>query len=153
MVADMVENASTLQGGCVTDDARSAADAIRNIAAIAAAIGGIGTIKNVGKSGKGRGAGNSGSSSASAADSASSASGSPKLPDTITKQSISRRTPGADGGSSEHIIERMNGDTISVTHRVTKDGQMIHQHQRHIGKHGTERSFPDAWIEYPTIGR
>ena len=63
-----------------------------------------------------------------------------------------RKSKGSDGASSEHIIEKgPNGETISKTHRVTKDGKVIHQHQEHIGKHGTERRFPDKWTGTDTI--
>jgi hypothetical protein len=53
---------------------------------------------------------------------------------------------------SSHIIERSGGETISVTHRVNVGEQIVHQHQRHIGKYGSERYFPEEWIEYPYIG-
>jgi len=68
-----------------------------------------------------------------------------------TKEVIERKTLGADGASSRHIIEKLDGKTNSVTHQVTKDGQVIHQHQMHIGKYGTERQFPDKWVEYPRV--
>jgi hypothetical protein len=69
----------------------------------------------------------------------------------LTKEIKVRPTPGRDGATSTHIIERVDGQVNSVTHRVTKDGKVLHQHQTHIGKHGTEHRFPDEWIEYPTI--
>jgi RHS repeat-associated protein len=62
-----------------------------------------------------------------------------------------RKVPGRDGATSSIIKEVQDGQTISVTHQVVKDGKVIHQHQTHIGKHGTERGFPDEWVEYPTI--
>ena len=68
-----------------------------------------------------------------------------------TKDVIDRSSRGADGASSRHIIEKLDGKTNSVTHQVTKDGKVIHQHQTHVGKHGTTRQFPDKWVEYPTI--
>jgi RHS repeat-associated protein len=162
IIGDIIENAGRgANNECVANRAEALADTIRTIGSIAAAIGVIGAIKKVGSSGKGQGGSGSGSANGSSTSSATTAGGgssangpgNPKLPDTVSKQTITRPTPGADGARSEHVIERVNGDTISVTHRVTKDGQTIHQHQRHIGKHGTERSFPDAWIEYPSIGR
>jgi len=68
------------------------------------------------------------------------------------KEVIERKALGKDGATSRHIIERnADGTTRSVTHRVERDGNVIHQHQTHIGKHGTERDFPDEWIEYPRI--
>lgn len=68
------------------------------------------------------------------------------------KKIIKRRpNPGADGGDSVHIIEKINDQTISVTHRVEVNGQVVHQHQTHIGTNGTQRQFPDEWIEYPNI--
>jgi hypothetical protein len=42
--------------------------------------------------------------------------------------------PGADGGISTHIIEQQGGETISVTHQVTRGGEVAHQHQTHIGQ-------------------
>ncbi len=62
-----------------------------------------------------------------------------------TKEIKERKTPGRDGGKSEHIIEKEDGQTISKTHRVTKDGEIVHQHQDHVGKSGTIRRFPDEW--------
>jgi hypothetical protein len=74
----------------------------------------------------------------------------------ITKTVKTRPTPGRDGATSEHIIERTNGEVSSVTHRVTKDGQVLHQHQTHVGRPTpgrppTERRLPEEWLEYPTI--
>ena len=69
-----------------------------------------------------------------------------------TKEIKTRPTKGADGGTSEHIIERdASGEVISKTHRVTTDGKVVHQHQDHQGKHGGERRFPDKWVEYPEV--
>lgn len=68
-----------------------------------------------------------------------------------TKEVIERKAPGADGGSSRHIIENLDGKTNSVTHQVTKDGKVIHQHQTHIGRHGTQRQFPDEWVNHPKV--
>jgi RHS repeat-associated protein len=62
-----------------------------------------------------------------------------------------RSTPGQDGAESTHIIEKVDGKTNSVTHQVKKDGKIIHQHQKHIGKHGSKREFPDAWINNKKI--
>lgn len=60
---------------------------------------------------------------------------------------------GSDGGRSEHVIEKLNGVTNSVTHRVrSKWGRLIHQHQIHIGQCGSKRRFPDEWIEFPVRG-
>jgi hypothetical protein len=69
----------------------------------------------------------------------------------VTKEVLERATPGRDGGTSRIIREKLDGDTISVTHQVDLDGKIIHQHQTHVGTYGTERQFPDAWVEYPTI--
>ena len=69
----------------------------------------------------------------------------------FTKKVIPRKKPGADGASSRHIVESQGGKTNSVTHQVTKDGKVIHQHQTHIGKYGSKRKFPDDWVEYPKI--
>ena len=54
--------------------------------------------------------------------------------------------------NSKYIIEQVDGDTTSVTHQVTKDGQVIHQHQTNIGKYGSEQQLPNDWNNYPDIG-
>ena len=69
----------------------------------------------------------------------------------VTKEVKTRPIRGRDRATSRHIIEKVDGKTISVTHRVTRDGKVLHQHQTHIGKYGSKRQFPDEWIEYPTI--
>jgi RHS repeat-associated protein len=70
----------------------------------------------------------------------------------LAREITTRGSLGADGATSQTIRETLNGETISVTHRVELDGDVIHQHQTHIGSAGTERMFPDEWIENPTIG-
>jgi RHS repeat-associated protein len=70
----------------------------------------------------------------------------------ITNQVITRNSLGADGASSRHIMERMNGEVISKTHQVQLNGKIIHQHQTFIGKYGTEYVAPEQWVNYPTIG-
>ena len=41
-----------------------------------------------------------------------------------------------------------------VEYRVVRpDGAIVHQHQTHIGRYGTERAFPDAWVQFPRINR
>jgi hypothetical protein len=74
-----------------------------------------------------------------------------KVAGELTKTVKRRLTPGRDGAISEHVIERLDDETLSVTHRVTREGELLHQHQTHIGRYGSERRFPDEWIEYPTI--
>ena len=69
----------------------------------------------------------------------------------ITEEVIPRKAPGADGAKSKHILEKIDGKTNSTTHQVIKDGKVVHQHQTHIGKHGTRRQFPDEWVEHPEI--
>jgi len=64
---------------------------------------------------------------------------------------VTRKAPGADGATSRHILEKLDGKTNSVTHQVTKDGKVIHQHQTHIGTYGGQRQFPDEWVEFPKI--
>lgn len=58
---------------------------------------------------------------------------------------------GADGASSAMIREAdASGNTVSMTHRVVSpDGNILHQHQTHVGRHGTERQFPDEWVQFP----
>jgi RHS repeat-associated protein len=58
---------------------------------------------------------------------------------------------GADQGVSTHIIEQRGADTISVTHQVTRDGEVIHQHQTYVGKYGGLKQFPDEWSRYPDV--
>ncbi len=63
-----------------------------------------------------------------------------------------RGTKGADGGTSQISIEHdANGDAISRTHTVTKDWEIIHQHQEQLGVDGSVRGFPDEWTGTPTI--
>jgi hypothetical protein len=85
------------------------------------------------------------------ADSAADVAGAAKSSGSLTKQVIDRNTRGADGGTSRHIVERIDGKTNSVTHQVSRDGKIVHQHQTHMGKYGTHRQFPDDWLEHPTI--
>ena len=76
-----------------------------------------------------------------------------------TKQEKIRKSEGADGSTSKHIIEKdANGKTISKTHQVTNtDGEVIHQHQEHVsqtpaeGQKPTMRRFPDDWIEHKSV--
>ena len=67
----------------------------------------------------------------------------------IVKEIIERPSLGRDGAKSRHIIEKLDDETISVTHQVEHNGEIIHQHQRHIGKYGSERQFPNEWVEHP----
>lgn len=75
----------------------------------------------------------------------------PKGADKFTKEVVKRGKPGRDGGQSQHVIEKVNGQTTSTTHQVVKDGKLIHQHQDHIGKHGTVRRFSDELTGTKTI--
>ncbi len=63
-----------------------------------------------------------------------------------------REKPGADDGISEYGKERVGEETISTAHRVTVEGDVVHQHQTYIGKYGGERQFPDEWVQYPDVG-
>ena len=77
-----------------------------------------------------------------------------------TTEVKTRNDKGADGATSEHLIEKdSKGNTVSKTHRVTNgNGDVVHQHQDHVstevnpatGKK-TTRQFPDEWIQYPTV--
>lgn len=71
----------------------------------------------------------------------------------LTYQIINRGKLGSDGGVSRHIIEKLDGLTISKTHQVFLEGEIIHQHQSHIGTYGTERFFPEEWLNYRTIDK
>jgi RHS repeat-associated protein len=71
--------------------------------------------------------------------------------DQFTKEVVKRGKPGRDGGQSQHVIEKVNGQTTSTTHQVVKDGKLIHQHQDHVGKHGTIRRFSDKLSGTDTI--
>jgi RHS repeat-associated protein len=69
----------------------------------------------------------------------------------ITHELVRRAGPSGDDAISQHIIEGMGDATISVTHQVLRGGEIIHQHQQHIGLCGDGRYFPEEWIEYPYI--
>jgi hypothetical protein len=63
-----------------------------------------------------------------------------------------RKTPGRDGANSSITLEKdAAGRTVSQRHSVSKDGNVLHQHQEHIGKHGGERRFPDEWTGTSTV--
>jgi RHS repeat-associated protein len=64
---------------------------------------------------------------------------------------IDRTAKGADGALSRHVVERLNGETISLTHQVFLENNIIHQHQIHIGTYGSERIFPEEWLLFRTI--
>lgn len=63
----------------------------------------------------------------------------------ITQKILRRKSLGKDGAESIQIIEKLDEEMISRTHKVTKDGNILHQHQNHTGKYGGERQFPDEW--------
>ena len=65
-----------------------------------------------------------------------------------------RKEKGADGATGNFGTETdSDGDTVSTTHSVTdEDGNVIHQHQDHVGKHGGKRRFPDEWTGTETTG-
>jgi RHS repeat-associated protein len=70
----------------------------------------------------------------------------------VSTETIERPAAGSDGARSSISIERdENGDAISRRHTVTKDGEVVHQHQEQLGRHGGERAFPDEWTGTPTI--
>lgn len=74
------------------------------------------------------------------------------VPNKTTKEVLTRKAPGRDGGISEQIIERdASGNVISRTHKVTTDGKTVHQHQNNVGKEGGVRQFPDEWTGTKTI--
>lgn len=62
-----------------------------------------------------------------------------------------RANPGSDGGISHHLIEKVDGETVSVTHQVEVDGEIVHQHQRYVGVSGDQRYFPSEWSQFPDI--
>ena len=76
-----------------------------------------------------------------------------KVADATRVEVKERAAAGADGGQSRITIERnaQSGEALSRTHTVEKEGQVVHQHQEHMGKHGSERSFPDEWTGTETI--
>jgi RHS repeat-associated protein len=70
-----------------------------------------------------------------------------------TKETKVRGTAGADGGVSEITTEKdSNGNTTSTTHTVTTDGEVVHQHQDHIGSSGSKRRFGDELTGTETVG-
>jgi len=60
----------------------------------------------------------------------------------VTRIEKVRTTAGGDGAQSKHVIEKAGDKTISKQHIVTKKGEVIHQHQDHIGASGSVRRFP-----------
>jgi RHS repeat-associated protein len=68
-----------------------------------------------------------------------------------TREVIERVSRGADGAISHQIVERENGEAISRIHRVTKDGEVVHQHHNSLGKSGGVRQFPDQWTGTETV--
>ncbi|MBK1860084.1 hypothetical protein [Cerasicoccus arenae] len=71
-----------------------------------------------------------------------------------TTETRERQEPGGDGGKSSFSEERdENGDMVSTTHTVKdEDGETIHQHQDHHGRHGSRRRFPDELTGTETVG-
>ena len=62
-----------------------------------------------------------------------------------------RANPGSDGGISHHLIEKVEGQTVSITHQVEVKGEIVHQHQRYVGLTGEQRYFPSEWSQFPDI--
>lgn len=71
----------------------------------------------------------------------------------VTIEIRNRASAGRDGGRSRHIIESVDGEVNSVTHQVRRNGELIHQHQTHIGKYGSKKQFPDEWVQYKEINK
>ncbi len=70
-----------------------------------------------------------------------------------TKETKTRGSKGADGGESAITKETdATGRTISTTHTVTTDGEVVHQHQDHIGEAGSKRRFSDESTGTTTVG-
>jgi RHS repeat-associated protein len=71
-----------------------------------------------------------------------------------TNETKTRQSTGSDGATSEHTIERdSEGRTISTTHTVTgQNGEVVHQHQDHIGQSGSVRRFSDELTGTTTVG-
>lgn len=67
-----------------------------------------------------------------------------------TERIVQRKALGGDNAISRHIIEEIGDEVISITHQVEKLGEIIHQHQRYIGKYGATRIFPEEWVKYFT---
>jgi YD repeat-containing protein len=65
---------------------------------------------------------------------------------------VSETTGDSTAQISEFGKERLGDETISTVHRVNLEGEVIHQHQTHIGKYGGERQFPNEWIQFPDAG-
>ncbi len=62
-----------------------------------------------------------------------------------------RGEPGKDGGVSEITKEKVDGETVSVKHTVTVDGEVVHEHIDHKGKHGSSKRFSDELTGVDTI--
>ena len=98
--------------------------------------------------GSGGGSGSSGGGTGSS-DGGSGFPEPPQLADDVGPTTVrTRPTPGEDGATSHHLLESVDGETNSVTHQVVRDGEVIHQHQTHVGSHGTKRQFPNEWVNY-----
>ena len=77
-----------------------------------------------------------------------------EVAETTTTRTVTRAAPGRDGGTSRHLIEQeADGTTRSVTHQVERNGEIVHQHQAHVGKYGGRRVFADEWNKYPKIDK
>jgi RHS repeat-associated protein len=65
-----------------------------------------------------------------------------------------RAEPGADGGKSSitREVDPKTGDTLSTRHTVERAGEIVHQHQDHMGKAGSVRTFSDQLTGTKTIG-
>jgi hypothetical protein len=78
---------------------------------------------------------------------------SPIVSDDIFERTVKRRqTPGRDGGTSEQIFERRNGEMNSREHIVrAPDGSVVHRHRDYLGRYGGRRQFPDEWTGIDTL--
>ncbi|MFL9583447.1 RHS repeat domain-containing protein [Stenotrophomonas sp. AB1(2024)] len=72
----------------------------------------------------------------------------------FTNDVKTRKSPGGDGASSQHELERdPQGRLVSTTHTVTsKEGEVVHSHTDHKGENGGVRRFSDELTGKSTIG-
>ena len=70
-----------------------------------------------------------------------------------TYERKTRPSLGRDGGRSWHLVEKYQGRTNAIIHRVKRGRELVHQHVTHVGRYGTRREFPDEWTGIRSIGR
>jgi RHS repeat-associated protein len=113
MMADMIENASRIQNGCVAEEAAQTADNFRDIGSISAILSGIGAVKKIGGAAEKAAENRAKSRARGVPDSAIGPSGLPKTHTAehstrkAAKEAAERDVP-AGGGSVRHDAHPSN---------------------------------------------